>query len=481
MQNRIILILHCSLLVLTILTLNGCITSKKILPRQHLNQQECAWQKLRSTFSLPVQDTSLIQENLNWFASNPGFINDLVRNSTPFLSYIIDKLQEKNLPTELALLPMIESDFNPFAHSIAGAAGIWQLMPGTASGYGVEQNWWFDGRKDVITSTKAAIRYLCYLHKTFNDDWLLAIAAYNSGEGTIKNAIRKNKRLNKRTDYWSLDLPRQTKQYVPKLLALVALINMTNDLPEFTIAQHFKVLSLSRQIDFKVIAKLSQTPLVEIIRLNAGYNRLLTSPKGPHKIAIPLHNIPTFINNYHALPDDQHINYQHRVLANESLSSIAKHYGTSVQTIKSLNNLSSDLIRVNQQIIVPASTVMNRQRHELNGKQYLADQHYDRSPLRKINYVVKKHDSYHRIAKKFGVSIGAIEFWNGVSHHKPIVIGDPLTMWIKKSRKTYKVKSGDTLSQIAKAHNTTTETLLKNNQLTSIDKIKIGDELIIVN
>jgi len=171
-------------------------------------------------FTLPVPDDKRVTRELNWYLSHPSYIDRIQERAEPYLYFILQEIEKRGMPGEIALLPAVESAFRPFAYSPGRAAGMWQFIPSTGRLFGLKQNWWYDGRRDVVSSTRAALDYLMALNKQFNGDWELALAAYNSGAGTVRSAIRRNKRLGKPTDYWSLSLPDETNAYVPRLLAL---------------------------------------------------------------------------------------------------------------------------------------------------------------------------------------------------------------------------------------------------------------------
>ncbi|MGB2264549.1 MAG: transglycosylase SLT domain-containing protein, partial [Glaciecola sp.] len=158
-----------------------------------------------------------ITKRQQWYLKHPQYMDKVAERARPFMHFIVQTLEENNLPVELALLPIVESAFDPFAYSHGSASGLWQFIPMTGKRFGMEQNWWYDGRRDVIKATQGAVKYLAYLHRYFDGNWYHALAAYNSGEGRVRRAIKKNERLNKPTDFWSLDLPQETRQYVPKL------------------------------------------------------------------------------------------------------------------------------------------------------------------------------------------------------------------------------------------------------------------------
>ena len=179
------------------------------------------WDRIRSGFALGTFEHTRIQQQLDWYARHPDYMNRVAERAQPYMYYIVEALKENDIPMELALLPIVESAFKPFAYSHGRASGIWQFIPSTGRHYGLSQNWWYDGRRDVYASTQSAISLLLALKREFKGDWLLALAAYNSGSGTVKRAIRRSKRKKGATDFWSLNLPKETRAYVPKLLAQI--------------------------------------------------------------------------------------------------------------------------------------------------------------------------------------------------------------------------------------------------------------------
>ena len=180
--------------------------------------------KLRRGFRLQYDDNHRTEAEQNWFVRNPEYLERVFTRAQRYLPYIVAELERRDLPLELALLPIVESAYDPFAYSHGRAAGLWQMIPGTATRFGVQQNWWYDGRRDVVDSTRAALDYLEYLYEFKDGDWLNAIASYNSGEGNVRRAVQRNTRANKPTDFWNLRLSRETSMYVPKLMALVELV-----------------------------------------------------------------------------------------------------------------------------------------------------------------------------------------------------------------------------------------------------------------
>ena len=182
------------------------------------------WQHAANQFTFEIPDNKRVTAQKNWYLRHPSYMRRVSKRASPFLYHIVEQIEQHDMPMEFVLLPIVESAFDPFAYSHGSAAGMWQFIEGTGKRFGLKQTWWYDGRRDAIASTEAAMKYLAYLHKFFDGNWLHALAAYNSGEGRVRNAIRKNKRLGKPTDFWSLSLPRETRAYVPKLLALADIL-----------------------------------------------------------------------------------------------------------------------------------------------------------------------------------------------------------------------------------------------------------------
>jgi len=301
-----------------------------INPDDYTDNRNNIWDRIRNNANL-IDDTNhprLLAE-LKWYAKHDKYLDRVAQRAEPFLHYIMNEAEARGLPSELALLPIVESAFQPFAYSHGRAAGIWQFIPSTGKIYGLKQNWWYDGRRDVYASTKAALKYLQQLNKEFKGDWLHALAAYNSGSGTVRRAIRKNKKRGRPTDYWNLKLPKETQAYVPKLLALKRIIEnpekfditlrCVEDLP------FFELVDTGSQIDLAMAADLAKVDLETIYKLNPGYNRWATDPYGPHKLLIPVDKADPFKQALADMPKSQRIKWKrHKIKTGETLSHIAE-------------------------------------------------------------------------------------------------------------------------------------------------------------
>ena len=322
---------------------------------------DIVWDRIRAGFSLPSPDNRKVQSELHWYASHKDYLNRVINRAEPFLYFIMQEIDKRNMPAEMVLLPIVESAFQPFAYSHGQAAGIWQFIPSTGRHYGLKQNWWYDGRRDVYASTIAALDYLQYLGKAFDGNWLHALAAYNSGMGTVARAIKRNKKRKKPTDFWHLDLPKETQGYVPKLMALTKLISEPEqyqvDLKCIQNAPYFDVVNTSRQIDLAVAADLADLDIEELYQLNPGYNRWATDPAGPHQLLIPVEKSEQFKTALIEMPENSRISWKrYKIKADETLSHIAEKFHITVEQLKQINKIRSNNIRVGRHLIIPVAS-----------------------------------------------------------------------------------------------------------------------------
>jgi len=316
------------------------------------------WERMRTGFNFPHQDVQSVQAHIDTFHNHPRHIEAILERGEPYLFYILSRVEERGLPAELALLPVIESAFDPFANSPAGAAGIWQFMPATAKHIGLRQDWWVDDRRDIVAATEAALDYLSELHQRFDGDWLLALSAYNAGSARVNRAIRLNRSQGKPVDFWNLPLPEETRGYVPKLIALRAIISSPEvyniNLPAFVNTQYFTVVDAGGQIDLQVAARLTGTPMEELHRLNPGLIRSITPPARPHTLLVPRASAERFRERLARLPADQRVqSVKYRVREGDTLSAIAQNSQTTVARLRQINQLESTLIYAGKLLIVP--------------------------------------------------------------------------------------------------------------------------------
>lgn len=301
--------------------------------KKHLNvHHHDLWHRLFALYKLPKIDHPRVRAELKWYLANPDYLERIQQRARPYLYTIVKEIERNGLPGELALLPIVESAFQPLACSPKEAAGLWQFIPSTGEQYGLKQNQWVDLRHDVHASTRAAIRYLKKLHADFGD-WLLALAAYNAGEGRVMQEIIKNRILFRPTDFWHLNLPEETKAYVPKLLAVAQVFKHAK---AFGIALHpipnrplYARVDVGSQIDLALAAKLANLPLEEMQRLNPSFRRRVTAPDGPHRLVLPLEKVELFEERLAQLPRSQWVNFEPKQIPKQTLASLTSNPDTS--------------------------------------------------------------------------------------------------------------------------------------------------------
>jgi len=464
------------------------------------NNPEDLWQRLRNGLSLPHQSHKRIVSNINWYKRHPAYIDRVAKRAERYLHFIVEEAEKAEVPLEIALLPVVESAFQPFAYSHGRAAGIWQFIPSTGKLYGLKQNWWYDGRRDVVASTRAALKFLKAMHRSFNDDWLLALAAYNSGWGTVTKAVKRNKRKGKNIDFWSLDLPRETEGYVPKLLAISEIIANPEKygltLRPIPNQPYMAEVDIDSQIDLALAADLAEISLEDLYILNPGYNRWATDPKGPHKLMVPVDKADVFANNLAELPKSKRLAWvRHKIKKGQSLLSIADKYNTTVKLIKNVNNIRGNLIRENQNLIIPVSTLKDKS-YTLSAEQRLiALQNTKRKGKEKFIYHVSSGDTFWSISRKFDVSYRTLAKWNGMAPRDTLRPGQKLTIWKKggaihrasfsphssaltTQKVNYKVRRGDSLARIARKFSVDVSDLKKwNRKLYNKKYLQPGDRI----
>jgi membrane-bound lytic murein transglycosylase D len=250
------------------------------------------WGRVRSRMALRIAHNPRVDKEIRRLKPNPRYLEQLSKRAGPYLHLIMNEIERRGMPAELALLPEIESQYNPRALSPKSAAGMWQFIPGTGRRYGLKQNGWYDGRNDIVASTHAALDYLQWLHREFRGDWALALAGYNAGEGAVAAARRRNRSRGKGTDFWSLDLPSETEHYVPRLMAVAKLVQKPQRYgmrpPHIPNGPQLELVDMGRQMDLSRAAKLSGVRLADLRRLNPGLKQGKTLPAGPHRLLVPI-------------------------------------------------------------------------------------------------------------------------------------------------------------------------------------------------
>jgi len=457
------------------------------------------WNRIRVGFQLDHQlEQKRVQQQLNWFIKNPDYLQRVIKRSEPYLYYIVESLSDSNMPLELSLLPIVESAFDPFAYSHGRASGLWQFIPSTAHLYGLRIDWWYDGRRDLMDSTGAAIVFLNDLHDYFDGDWELALASYNSGMGMVGKAVKSNKKNLKPADFWNLKLPRETQSYVPKLLALSAIINNPEhydiQLPSVVNQAYLTTVDIKSQIDLALAADLADIDLDQLYRLNPGFNQWAPHPEGPHRLVLPIKQAAGFDEHLKTLPDGNRISWKrHIVKSGENLGSIARHHGVTVSTIKRANDLSGDLIKANQTLLIPSAIAANYAMSVKGRADSRANYYRNRYGTEPTLYRVSEGDSLWSIATQFNVSMRALAKWNGIGTHGLLHQGKEMKIFIpgnsgdkpKSPEKLrtihYKIRKGDSLSRIASQFRVTVENIKSwNEEVRHAPYIQPGNQLTLI-
>jgi membrane-bound lytic murein transglycosylase D len=356
------------------------------------------WARLRRGLSLSGRDHPRVFREIERSASEQDYLNKVTARARPFLYYVLQEVEKRGLPSEIALLPVVESAYSPHALSSKQAAGIWQIIPATAQELGLKQTFWYDGRRDIVASTKAALDYLERLNSDFGGDWLLTLAAYNGGVGMVQRAIARNREAGRSADFWSLDLPRETETYIPRLLAVASVVSAPelfgvnlNSIPN---QRYLTQVKLASQINLDTAAKLAGMSRAELSRLNPGYVRDATGPQGPHHLLLPAHKVKVFNNKL----AEQRTTAQLQVTAAPRL---------------------------------PAQTALPAQAGQRS-------QNFPAAPTgQRAYYTVRAGDNLTDIAARFRVSVNDLRAWNAallkMLKGKPLQAGTTLTLYLQST------------------------------------------------
>lgn len=410
--------------------------------------------RLRERYALPASDDPTVQRELAWYARNQSYLERVFERGELYLHHIAGALEERGMPAELALLPIVESAFDPFAYSHGRAAGLWQIIPGTGKRLGLRQNWWFDGRRDVLDSTRAALDYLEQLHAQFNGDWLLAVAGYNSGEGNVARALKRAAADGRPADFWGVKayLPAETRTYVPRLLAIAALVADPEahgiSLPEIANEARFAVVETGGQIDMALAAELAAIDTDQLYALNAGINRWATDPEGPHRLLLPIAQAPQFTASLAALGERERVQWtRHRIRPGETIGGIAERYQTTAAVLREINQLRGASIRAGEYLMIPHAT------QSLASYTQSADVRAERQQSTPRNgerreHVVAAGDSLWSIAAAYDVDVRRLASWNSMAPGDVLNVGRRLVVWTQPPAQIAAVGSARTsLSQ----------------------------------
>ncbi len=451
------------------------------------------WQQLRTHFGLPAEENKRIRAHRDWYIRHPEYLRRVTQRAQRYAGYIHEEIRKRDMPAEIALLPIVESAYDPFAYSHGRAAGLWQFIPATGRRFGLQQNWWYDGRRDVVDSTAAALDYLEHLQQRFEGDWLLALAAYNSGEGTVLKAQRHNRRKGKPTGFWDLDLPTETRDYVPRLIALKQLVESPRSykvqLEPIPVRPRFEIVDTEAQIDMAIAADLAGMQLDLLYRFNPGFNQWATAPEGPHRLLIPAEHAETFRQAIANLPPTARVRWiRHKIGSGETLTHIAKRYQTTVAALKRANDLGSNSIRTGRHLLVPVAS-KGKEDYTLSAQQRLTrTKNLDRGGQR-TEHVVDSGDTLWELSKSYRVSVRKLASWNGMAPGDTLRLGQKLVIWTNSPSSAsshpgaqvrpvhYRVRRGDSLSRIANRFRVTVSQLRKWNGLAVGHYLQPGQSL----
>jgi membrane-bound lytic murein transglycosylase D len=453
-------------------------------------------ERIRAGRGLGTLENARIDREADWFARNPEYIERVFTRAAPYMHYIVGEVEARGMPMELALLPIIESAFQPYAYSSARATGLWQFMSATGGRFGLKQDWWYDGRRDVVAATQAALDYLQYLHDLLGNNWPNAIAAYNCGEGNVSRAIKRNRAAGRRTDFWNLKLPAETRSYVPRLLAMAQIVMnperfglSIEGMPD---EPYFVRVETGGQISMEVAAELAGITTEEMYDLNPAYHRWATDPTGPYFLLVPVEAASAFQQSLLLLTPDQRMRVE-RYMAREgdTVTSIAQRFGTTAPHLRELNGLgNANTVPVDSELRVPSAVSALPPQVLQAAARVDAPSSGRRSRTVRAVHVVQRGDSLWSIAQRHNMDVITLANLNRIDPTDALRTGQRLVLHAntggnaaataaqgKAKRVTYVVRRGDTLSTIARALRVRMRDLRDWNNIAG-DSIHAGQRLI---
>ncbi len=455
-------------------------------------ERDNVWARLVDNFALPAcGDHEVSLKWANWYADHDAYMARVMKRAQPWIYFIAEELEARGMPGELALLPIVESAYDPFAYSSGRALGTWQFIASTGKFYGLRQDWWYDGRRDVWSSTHAALDYLEFLNKKFDGDWLLALAGYNSGENRVGRRVKSNQKKGKPADFWNINLPRETKGYVPKLLGLTCLFqdpaSYGIELPHAPNQAVIAAVEMETQSDLVLISQLSEVGIDVLFSLNPGFSRWATSPQGPWRIVLPIEGAEKL--QQHLLSDasptlmkwDQVL-----VESGDTLSGLAARHHVPVSVLRNTNNLTSDMIRVGQKLRLPRDEQMLVDPLYVAAASELQKLQSGLIASERVTHKVRSGESLSVIARRYKVSVRELQNWNNISDPRKLRAGQTLTLFqspapaattVRSGPVKHTVRRGDSLWSIAKHYNVRVNDLMRWNDLNRNAVIQPGQSI----
>lgn len=457
-----------------------------------VNEPGDLWDRVRAGFTLPDTDRWLVERHSAAFASNAAYVDRVVQRSRRYLFHIVEEVEARAMPTEIALLPIVESAFNPKAYSRARASGIWQFIPATGKHYGLSQNWWYDGRRDVMAATSAALDYLQALYNMFGD-WQLALAAYNCGEGCVSRAITRNRNAGLPTDFQSLNLPRETRNYVPKLLGVREIVRAPErfglSLAPIPNERYFAAVSTTRHIDVQRAAQFAEISEQEFLDLNPGYNGPVITAHTEQIILVPAEKADFFRANLEN-PDQPLVSWKtYKLQRGASFDKVASNFGLTGAELKRVNGISATKrVAGGGTILVPTD---NGDAHDL--PEQIHPEAYVPAPLPPVTalrHTVRRGQSLASLARHYRVSVSQLVAWNNLrgrrivagqvlSIHKPAALVRAAHGGRRASLAHYVVRRGDSWSSIARRFNVSVNELVSWNRAKHRQGLVAGKRIVV--
>jgi LysM repeat protein/soluble lytic murein transglycosylase-like protein len=442
--------------------------------KENMTALDDVWVRIQQQISINVADRPEIAAERKFYSRQQKFLNDVANRADPFLYYVVTRLEQRGMPVELALIPIVESAYNPIAKG-AGPSGLWQMVPQTAKNFGLKINYWYDGRNDAVASTEAVLDLLQYLHDNLENDWINAVAAYNSGEARIQNAIIRNKAKGKPTDFYSLNIPVKFTRTVPKWLALVDIVKNPArhqvKLKPIANKPKFQMAKIPGPVDLAQAAQANGMSLAELKRFNTGFKRHASSPDGPHQLAIPVEHFAQFDSK--SLKVQKLVAGQsYKIKKGDTLGSVAAKFGISVSKLKKQNNLKTESLTVGKTLQIPPEAETAKSKTN-------------------SSYKVRKGDNLWTISKKLKIDSEQLRVANHLAVGAELKPGQILKipsasqLAKKSSNKSksstknglYTVQSGDSLDKIARKYKVKISDLMKWNDLKKSYMLKPGMQL----
>jgi len=451
---------------------------------------DSVWERMTHSFALPeCSEHESSRDWANWYAERPDYMARVIKRAQPWIWFVIEELEFRGMPGELALLPIVESAYDPFAYSSGRALGTWQFISSTGRHYGLKQNWWYDGRRDVWASTHAALDYLVDLHDMFDGDWLLALASYNSGEGRVARAVAYNQEAGLPADFWNIKLPRETRGYVPKLLGLTCLFRDPGaygwQLPGTPDKRVITAMDFGVQTDLVLISQAAEVPIDVLFTLNPGYNRWATSPEGPYRVVLPVEAARRLETNLKDIDPVSLMKWdQVTVQRGDTLSRLAQVHDVPVDVLRSANRLEGDMIRVGQKLRLPRDEQMLVDPLYASAAAELSRLQAGLFASDRMTHRVRSGESLSVIARRYRVSVRDLQQWNKISDPDRLRAGQQLVVFLSPAPVSsepppsqYTVRSGDSLWSISRKLKVKLNDLMRWNGLTSNSVLQPGQSL----